>query len=350
MMNFRRRLKRKRAVKTFNIGIIGDGTVAQTHIRALSFLDNVHIAAVCDVKSPEKINIPDGAVYYSDYKKMIEEQKLDAVHICLPHYLHLPVASYCASKHVPVLCEKPVAMNYREVEEMEGLQDKYGVTVAVCLQNRWNNTFRTLQSVVESGKDGRLTGLKAVALWARDQAYYDRAPWRGRMEYAGGGCLINQAVHTLDQVLLLGGKAKSVKGIVTNVLDLDIEVEDSSVSEVVFENGVRALIMASNANTVNSTIELEAVFENAVYTIKDYKLYRAPADDTLAKSVIAEDELMPGAKSYYGAGHKVLIKDFYDYLGGDGGRVISVKEAGTVIKLIDTIRESSRTGKTIEWR
>ena len=206
-----------------------------------------------------------------------------------------------------------------------------------------------MKAAISGGEHGRLIGLKAVALWSRDAAYYQKAPWRGDMRYAGGGCLINQAVHTLDQIIQIGGDIASVEGIVTNVLDYDIDVEDSSVSNVVFRNGVRALIIASNAHVVNSTIEIEAVTEKSIFTIKDFKLYRAPASEPLDKTLVAEDELMPGSKSYYGAGHVHLIRDFYSYLSGNDVPFVTVEDAGRVIGLIDLIRKSSREGRRTEW-
>jgi Predicted dehydrogenases and related proteins len=97
-------------MKSFNVGIIGLGTVAQVHVRVLSSIPNVRIKAVCDVKGPEEIDVPSGAAVYTDYMKMLDEEKLDAVHICLPHYLHYPVATECARRRIPTLLEKPVVL------------------------------------------------------------------------------------------------------------------------------------------------------------------------------------------------------------------------------------------------
>ena len=55
------------------------------------------------------------------------------------------------------------------------------------------------------------------------------------MEFAGGGVMINQAVHTLDLMQLLGGKIESIKGNVDNFLDYDIEVEDTANAIINFE-------------------------------------------------------------------------------------------------------------------
>lgn len=333
----------------FRIGIIGMGTISHAHIEAVSELEDVSVVAVSDIKDREALDIPEGASFFSDYRKMIDTASLDAVHICLPHYLHKEASEYAASHGVNVLCEKPVAMNRKEAESMASFQDRYGVTVAVCFQNRWNNTFRTLLDISKSGREGKLLGIKGELAWARDESYYSAAPWRGQMKYAGGGCLINQAIHTLDEVMMIGGSVRSVKGVVANIRDLGIEVEDTATANIDFENGARAVILVTNANTINSSVEIEAAFEKAVYTIKDYKLYRADASNPINKELIATDELRVGGKSYYGAGHRALIKDFYSYLRDGSGTVVSVSEASQSVKLIDAIRLSSEEGRAIEW-
>ena len=58
------------------------------------------------------------------------------------------------------------------------------------------------------------------------------------MAQPGGGCMINQAIHTLDQMQLLGGPIKNITGQISNLLHHEIEVEDTAVAHIEFENGV----------------------------------------------------------------------------------------------------------------
>ena len=85
------------------------------------------------------------------------------------------------------------------------------VKICICFQNRYNETFEALQEIVESGKYGKVIGVKGLVTWFRPKDYYDVKPWRGMMAYAGGGVLINQSIHTLDLMHLLGGEIKRTK-------------------------------------------------------------------------------------------------------------------------------------------
>ena len=91
--------------------IIGLGTVSRTHRKALALMDDVELVAVADVKPEKKEELPEGVHFYEDYKEMLDKEKPDAAHICLPHYLHLEAATECAKRGINILCEKPSNMN-----------------------------------------------------------------------------------------------------------------------------------------------------------------------------------------------------------------------------------------------
>lgn len=333
-------------MKKFRVGLVGCGTVYATHIRNLKAMDEIEITAVCDIDPTKRL--PDCA-FYTDYHKMAQEEALDAVHICLPHYLHENAAETFAAAGIPVLCEKPVGMTAEQCRRMAEFEKKYGVTVAVCMQNRWNRTYRQLQEALLDDSCGKLIGIKAVAAWSRPLSYYQASPWRGEMEHAGGGCMINQAVHTLDLMLGLGGQVKKVRGQISQLSGYPIEVEDTACANIEFANGVKGLFFGSVCNSSNSSIEIEVNCENVTYCIKDNGLWRSLPGES-ERELLCRDDILAGSKSYYGAGHGKLFKDFYRYLAGEeGGRYVTVESASHVIALIDAIRKSSEQHTAVEF-
>ena len=325
------------------IGVIGLGDISKIHIPVIQSNPDAVLTAVCDLD--ENLAV-DGAAFYTDYRKMLSVEALDCVHICLPHHLHYEATKACVEKGIHVFQEKPLALNAKEGGSLVELEDRYkDVKICICLQNRLNETVEKLREIVESGEYGKVLGIKGLVTWFRPKAYYDIKPWRGRMDLAGGGVMINQALHTLDLMQLLGGEIVKIKGSIDQLLDYGIEVEDTASAKMQFANGATGLLFATNANSVNSSVELQVLLEKGKFTIKDSVLTQS--DDDGRKEKIIEDEKLPGTKFYYGASHAKLINLFYDCIQNDTDHYIHAKDAQTSMEMIQAIRDSSDERKEI---
>lgn len=332
-------------MRKVRVGLVGCGTVFRTHLQQLREMKEIEIAAVCDIDESKRL--PDCG-FYTDYHEMARQETLDAVHICLPHYLHEDAARTFAAAGIAVLCEKPVGMNLEQCARMAQLEQQYGVMVAVCMQNRWNRTFCRLQELLREPESGKLLGIKAIAAWNRTLEYYQASPWRGEMAHAGGGCMMNQAVHTLDLMLCLGGEVASVSGQICRLSGYPIEVEDTACASITFANGCKGLFFGSVVNASNASIEIEVYCEHVTYCIKDYTLWRS-APGSSDRERILSDDVLAETKAYYGAGHRALIHDFYRALAGAGGHYVTVESASRVIRLIEDIGTSSARQAAVEF-
>jgi predicted dehydrogenase len=164
------------------------------------------------------------------------------------------------------------------------------------------------------------------------------------MAQAGGGCMINQAIHTMDLMQYFAGSPMvSVKGTLGQVLDYGIEVEDTATGHIVFENGATGLFTASVANYTDENVELSVRCEKGEFILRDKKLLLRGKEDR----VLASDSASFVGKSVYGDSHVKLIDRFYQALEAGGGWYIHPEEGVPSLLMIDAIRESSRTGKTV---
>lgn len=326
--------------------VIGLGDISMIHIAGITQNPNIELAAVCDIDESRREAAPAGVPFYTDYKEMIEKEKPDVAHICLPHYLHVPVSEAIADMGVHVFCEKPMALNReqgRAFVEFEAAHPQ--LHMGICLQNRFNESVEMLKSIIDGGEYGKVTGTKGIVPWARPKSYYDGKPWRGKWETAGGGCMINQSVHTLDLLHFLGGEITGVKASVTQLLDYGIEVEDTVAARLTYANGAHGLFLATNANYKNESVQISVQLEKAEFAIIDNVLYQMQEDGSRRKLV--EDAKMPGSKFYYGASHGKLIALFYDALEKDNQEYLHVKDALMSIRLIDAIQESGKSGEYV---
>lgn len=319
------------------IGIIGLGDVSSVHINAIQLSDKSELVAVCDIDE-SKNNLVEGINFYTNYNEMIEKEELDCVHICLPHYLHYPVTKDVVSKNINVLLEKPLCISIDEVKKFNELDNKTDANICICLQNRYNNTTKTLLEIIKSKKYGNLKAIKGMVIWSRKKSYYTIKPWRGKMKYSGGGVMINQAIHTIDLIQLFGGEIESIKGSIHNLLDYDIEVEDTAIANINFKNGARGIFVSTVAYADNSSVEIEVILDNAKFLMKDNTLYKC---DFETQKIITKDKLFEGAKHYYGSSHIELINSYYNALINNTKDYINVSDSSNSMKIIHSIRVSS---------
>jgi predicted dehydrogenase len=151
--------------------------------------------------------------------------------------------------------------------------------------------------------------------WFRDAGYYARRDWRGRWATAGGGVLMNQAIHTLDLLQWFVGPVTDVRGTVATLALHDvIEVEDTAALRLQHgpaDNPVGSVFYATNGHVENTPPTIEIITEHARVRL-DTHLTVARDDgrvETFRPATVAS-----GARSYWGASHGLLIDDFYRHV------------------------------------
>ena len=123
-------------MKKLRVGVIGCGRISKMHLISALELDCAELVACCDIKqdraleTAKKYNIKP----YFDYKEMIDCEKLDAVHVCLPHYLHVPVSMYAMERGINVLCEKPMSTDYESAAMAVECAGKNNVQYGIIFQ------------------------------------------------------------------------------------------------------------------------------------------------------------------------------------------------------------------------
>lgn len=289
-----------------NACIIGYGAIGPMHAVALERTKNAHFYAVCDIvrnrleACRQKYNVK----CFDNFDAVLEDEMIDSVHICTPHYLHFDMICRALAAGKDVVVEKPVTMTKDELDRLKAVpnSDK----VCVVFQNRYNPCVVKLKEMTQSGEFGKVLAIRAFMTWNRTEEYYKNDEWRGKWATEGGGVLINQAVHTLDFMTYLGGSISMLKANCMNYSLQDvIEVEDTFTSYMRFKNGAYGIFFVTNAYSINSAPEVEVVFEKK--TVR-YAYGRLTIDGT----VLTEDSKPQIGKEYWGSGHELLIKKYYD--------------------------------------
>jgi len=328
--------------------IIGFGTISIVHIDAIASYPGMELVAICDINEELAAKVPEGVMFYTDYRKMVEEVKPDVVHNLLPHYLHYPVTKELVEMGCNVFCEKPIALNTKEAEQFCELERAHPeVKIGVCLQNRMNETTEELKKIIESGEYGKIVGIRGFVPWRRGKEYYDAQPWRGKWKYAGGGSMINQSLHTLDLLYFLGGDIQRLHAVVGQTNEYpEVEVEGDIIARLEFANGADGLFFATNNNWTNESVQIRVAMERGIFHIEDNTLWKIEADSS--RTLICKAPKLEGIKFYYGASHTRLIARFYNAVKNNTDDYIHISEGAMIVRLMDSIFRSSNTGRLVE--
>ncbi|HSK32100.1 MAG TPA: Gfo/Idh/MocA family oxidoreductase [Propionicimonas sp.] len=291
--------------------VVGIGDISALHLDAIRANPRIELVGVCDVDAGRAAAAGRafGVPFFTDHSELLSSVSPQVVHVTTPHDQHVPVALDALDAGAHVLTEKPigqsVAAGRRLVQRATGASRKVGVV----FQNRYNPTAIAIHGVLTSGVLGPITGARAAVWWFRPAAYYAAAPWRGRWDTAGGGVLINQAIHTLDLLLWFLGAPLAVHGVAaTLALSEVIEVEDTATIVIDHDSGVRSALFATNAHHTNTDVELEVTGRDGSVRLVGGEAWLTDGSGTRR---VATDTQAGGERSYWGKGHALLIDDFH---------------------------------------
>jgi UDP-N-acetyl-2-amino-2-deoxyglucuronate dehydrogenase len=234
----------------FRIAIVGCGTIAPTHMDAIASLSAIGVRVVAcsdSVMERSRAFADKYDIATLTWDELLAAQEVDAVSICTPSGVHGLLGAAClrAGKHV--IIEKPLDISLAACDDLIAAQQASGKTLTCICQHRYDPATMAARTALGRGDLGEIILAEARVTWYRTQDYYDSGNWRGTWALDGGGCLMNQGVHTVDLLLWLCGRVTSVYAQCRTAGHERIEVEDAVTATVAFANGAIGTIIASTA-------------------------------------------------------------------------------------------------------
>jgi predicted dehydrogenase len=304
------------------IALTGLGIIGKVHLNVINN-SGENLVGVCDIDKSKLVNFRKDIIF-TDYKKMIDITKPDIVHICTPHYLHKEMIIYALKSNVNVLCEKPICISLEELDEIEKTLLLSNSQLGVCYQHRYDPSVIFTKDYI---KNKNIISTFGLLMWKRDKDYYNQALWRGTKKYEGGGVLINQAIHTIDLLQLLGTMPSKITAFIENVsLKEIVDVEDNA---VVLSSDNKFCLVASNTANKDYPVEIKLQTETESIRICNNEVY-------INGNLFNCDKLdeIPGAKKVYGGGHSSLILDFYQCIKDNVKFPIDFYESSKSLKIV----------------
>ncbi len=236
------------------IGFIGTGLIVTgKHWPALSMIrDDFRVAALANrtaAKAEALADIIDkqtGArpVVYTDYREMLDREKLDAVSIALPPVMNPEISEVALAAGCHVIAEKPIAASMADGERMVQRAASADRVLMIAENYRYEPAYRRAAELVGEGIIGqaRLARWSLFSTIARDSPYYE-SPWRQQPEHPGG-YISDGGVHHMAVFRRVLGEADVVSGQVA-AMRPDLPPADSISGTIRFVNGA----LATYANT-----------------------------------------------------------------------------------------------------
>lgn len=351
------------------IAIIGCGNIAKkAHMMNYQTLsDDFEVVAVCDIIEEKAqwfattFSIP---AYYTDYKDVLNIEGLDAVDICSPNYLHSIIAVDALNHGLNVLCEKPDAVSVEEATKMKDAAEKNGKLLMVIRNNRFIAQAEYLKQYIEDGNFGKIYAGRCG--WQRRRGIPGKGGWFTTKAQSGGGPLIDLGVHMIDLTVWLMGNPTPVavsgntycefasNDVAESVdssfgekkADGTFDVEDLAMGYIRFDNGACLQIefsWASNVQQDDMFFELRGSKAGASFHSTDGML------NIFTEKYGRTADFIPNFKKDANShvGHLGNLKNFATALRGEAEPVFKPEQGLNMIKILEAIYESARTGKEV---
>ncbi|MEV7994008.1 Gfo/Idh/MocA family oxidoreductase [Streptomyces sp. NPDC086077] len=241
------------AVPVVLAGGRGHGRWHLANIRRLQDQGLVRLAGVCEpVPLTEEESGGELPAQSADFGALLDRTGARVAVVCTPIPTHTDLALTAARRGVHILLEKPPAPSYAEFRRMADGVAEAGVVCQIGFQSQGSHALPAIHELVAEGAIGTVTGVGGAGAWARDDAYYRRAPWAGRRRLDGAdvvdGALTNPLAHAVATALVLGGatRAKDVTEVETELWRANaIEADDTSCVRVTTAQGLPVTVAAT---------------------------------------------------------------------------------------------------------
>jgi UDP-N-acetylglucosamine 3-dehydrogenase len=189
-----------------NVGVIGIGGMGKVHIDNIGHIDFAKVTAICDISPLASDKAKEiGAVLYNDIDKMLVAEKLDAVCVCTPTFMHYDHIKKVISKGVHVITEKPLALKSKQAIELFDIANKNKVMLFVAHVLRFWTEYALLRDIIKDKRYGEVLDAEFLRLTARPQ--WIKGGWLFDVEKSGH-IPFDLHIHDLDFIVSLFGKPK----------------------------------------------------------------------------------------------------------------------------------------------
>ncbi len=333
------------------VGIVGCGFMGRMHYSRWLAIDGVEITAICHT-DPDRLKEEygtsgsievDGAAIefdklrlYSNSDEMLAEGDLDAVSITLPTDLHAECSIKALEAGLHVLCEKPMALNVAQCDNMIAAAKRNGKTLHIGHCIRFWPEYAKAKEMVDSGEYGKVVAatfrrLGSIPTWSRSNWFTD--------EGRSGGMALDLHIHDTDYAQYLLGMPHAVRSFGAKSLGLGLT---HVVTQYLY--GDDRIITAEGSWQMMPSFGFEMSFN--IVLEKATLVYDNTREPAFKVCPPAGKAFTPEVEK--GDGYSLEIAHFAKAIRGEKVKeVTTLEQSRNSVRIVGAEKESARTGKRI---
>jgi UDP-N-acetyl-2-amino-2-deoxyglucuronate dehydrogenase len=339
--------------RSTRVALIGAGMAAAPHLASLRELaPRVEVAWVAG-RTRERITAAaaqwPGARVTTDIEAVLDDASVHAAIVLTPPDTHRGIVAALAAAGKHVLLEKPLGLDGRDAEQVVAACRGAGVKLGVMLQHRLRPASIAMRELIVSGALGEITCASVDMRWWRPQSYFDQ-PGRGTRARDGGGVLLTQGIHTLDNFLHIVGAPAEVSAFANTSRAHRMECEDTVAAALRYPNGATASLNATLAAYPGFSERIDCSGTLGTATLMGGQLdvhWLDGRTQTVGVAQMLGGGADPMAFTHHA--HKAVIEDFLDAIENDRAPRIDGASVLTVQRFIDALLESAATRQIVRF-
>jgi scyllo-inositol 2-dehydrogenase (NADP+) len=348
------------------LGIIGFGFMGHEHVNMLgSGFPGISVIAVCDTNPAQLQDVPAGILTYGNADELLQNPDINTVIISVPNRLHPEMVKKACEAGKDIICEKPAAMSVELFDQMMEQVKQAGVRFTVHQQRRFDPDFRTAKEVYDRKLVGDVYTVQSM-LYGINGNMHD---WHVYPE-EGGGMLFDWGVHLLDQMLyMIKSPVKTVYADIRNVINK--EVDDYFKIELYFENGIvgevelgtyfladrekwfeRHWFVGGNTGSAyNDGFEPVGKIARTSHLLTNVpgKITMSASGPTRSFGPPQPGTLLTEDLPQVDTTHRMYFENYVRAVNGEEDFLVKPEEVRRVLRLMEAVRESGKTHRTVDF-
>lgn len=338
--------------KKVRIAVIGYGGMGSWHCNKIRQIEELQLAGIYDIKEERRALAKEQGIFvYESLEALLSDETVQLVTVAIPNQLHKPICIQAMKALKHVVCEKPVALNHQELQEMIQASKDNGVLFTVHQNRRWDEDYLIMKHIYEEGTLGKVFRIESRVHGSRGIP----GDWRNQKE-CGGGMVLDWGVHLLDQIMqMIPRKLTSIYAELSYVTNENCD--DGFTVTLKFEDDLTVVVEVGTSNFINLP-RWYMLGENGSAVIEDWQLNgkivmvsdwqkrdAVPVETAAGLTKTMAPRTPETIKEYPLPRQETDVRDFYrnfvSAISGESQQIVKHQELMRVMKLMEAIFESA---------